>query len=203
MSSATLIQWTNDPSRAIARAARVSTAKDDPESAADCRAFVKRLMDWGHWTPFEFVSLTFKVTCTRAVSHELVRHRHMSFVQESQRYVRYSKDDFSFQLPDDVFDEPKSEVFKVYVEAFLSAKQAYLALLDMGEPPEDARLVLPNATKTNLMVNTNLREFRHFLDLRTASAAWEPMRGLALQMADCFCNQFPDDRYLVEDVLHG
>lgn len=191
-----LTDYTKNPSRVIAAAARVSTGKSAPETPEGCREFVQKLMVREHWTPFEFVHLTFVLWTNRAVSHELVRHRHMSVVQRSQRY---GVEDPVFFLPDELRASPKwFELFKV---AYAWAKQAYMDLIESGVKPEDARLVLPNGTMTDLTVTMNLREFRHFLSLRTNPAAWQPMRELAYAMGAAFIRECPEDRCLVGDVL--
>ena len=159
---------------------------------------VSRLLSMGHHTPLEFVTLKFRVRCNRAVSHELVRHRHMSVVQESQRYVKVPDGGFAFDLPPDC---PVN--LKRSFDAFYRRAEAlYRDLLEKGVKAEDARLVLPNAVMSTLHVMMNLREFRHFVDLRTSAAAWEPMRRVAGEMVFRFCEACPQDRFLLAGVVH-
>lgn len=180
----------------IAEIARASTQRDtDPETSKD---FVRKLMAWGHWTPFEFVDLTFHLTTSRAVANELVRHRHMSFVQESQRYVRYDKG-LRVIVPETLRGTLEEDIWQAHMR---DTYDVYLYLLEKGVKPEDARTVLPLATATNLFAKMNLREFRHFLNLRTSPAAWSEMRILANLMAEEFVRQFPDEVFLIEDVWH-
>lgn len=85
----------------------------------------------------------------------------------------------------------------------VNTEKVYHMLLNRGVPSEDARSVLPNCTATRIMVKMNLREFRHFLDLRTGKAAWGEMQKLARAMADAFLAEFPDDSFLIGDVCHA
>ena len=187
---------TGAPAILIAETARVSTQRDtDPET---CKAFVKKLMKLGHWSPFEFVDLTFRLTTSRAVANELVRHRLASFMQESQRYVRYDNG-LKVIMPATIRGTLDADLWRAQMA---DAYDVYLYLLEQGHKPEDARTVLPLATATNMLAKMNLREFRHFLDLRTAPAAWSEMRILANLMAEEFVRQFPDEVFLIEDVWH-
>ena len=187
---------TGAPAILIAETARVSTQRDtDPETS---KAFVQKLMKWGHWTPFEFVDLTFYLTTSRAVANELVRHRLMSFVQESQRYVRYDKG-LRVIVPEALRGTLEEEIWQAHMR---DTYDVYLYLLEKGVRPEDARTVLPLATATNMIAKMNLREFRHFLNLRTDKPAWREMRILANLMAEAFAKRFPDEVFLIEDVWH-
>lgn len=182
-------------SQLIASAARVSTQKE-PLSADEAPAFVRKLMEWGHWSPFEFFDLTFRCITSRAVSHELVRHRLASYMQESQRYCGYSEE-LRIIVPEVMRAHPSLPRFEAACDL---AYQSYLVLLEKGFKPEDARCVLPEATATTILVKMNLREFRHFLKLRTAPAAWSEMRTLAGCMVKAFTDRFPDEEYLVQGL---
>lgn len=184
------------PSIVIANAARVSRKGDLIANVDECRSLVKRLMIMGHWSPFEFYDLCFSVVTTRAVSHELVRHRLMSIVQQSQRYCRYDNG-LQVIMPATVKDTLEDALWREHVS---DAYDTYLFLLEKGHKPEDARTVLPTATATNMIAKMNLREFRHFLNLRTDKAAWVEMRLLANRMARAFAKRYPDEVYLIEDV---
>ena len=183
----------------IADSARVSTKKPWL-SPTEAKKFVEGLMRRGHWSPFEFFDVTFEVVTSRAVSHELVRHRLASYIQESQRYCRYDdklpvirRFSPSPQWPEDLVP--------IFARACNAAHESYLDLLTFGVRPEDARVVLPEATATKIRVKMNLREFRHFLYLRTDKAAWFDMRMLASQMADAFVSMFPTEQYLIDDCV--
>lgn len=183
----------------ITAAAKVCTAQDVNADELDKnKAFVRKLMSWGHWSPFEFIDLTFYLTTSRAVANELVRHRLMSFMQQSQRYVRYDEA-LPVVMPATIKGTLEADLWRAQMA---DAHDVYLYLLEQGHKPEDARTVLPLATATNMLAKMNLREFRHFLNLRTDKAAWSEMRILANLMAEAFAKQFPDEVYLIEDVWH-
>lgn len=180
----------------ISEAAHVCTQRTgDP---AKDKEFVRKLMSWGHWSPFEFVDLTFSLTTSRAVANELVRHRMASYMQLSQRYVRYDES-LPVVMPDTIKGTLEADLWRAQMR---DSHDVYLYLLEQGQKPEDARTVLPLATATNMLAKMNLREFRHFLNLRTDRAAWSEMRLLANCMAEAFAKQFPDEVFLIEDVWH-
>lgn len=133
--------------------------------------FVKNIIKRGHEAMLEHVSLTIRFVVDRGISHELVRHRLASFAQESTRYCNYAKDDFgneiTFIIP--AFMEFKSEAWNVWAEQMQSCENAYFKLLDIGLKPEEARTVLPNSLKTEVVMTANLREWRHFFNLRAAN----------------------------------
>lgn len=184
------------PSLIIAEAAHVSTQKGtDPET---CKAFVKKLMKLGHWSCFEFADFTWRVTTMRAVATELRTHRHASFMQESQRRIRY-EDGLRVIVPEGIRGTLEADIWKAHIR---DTYDVYLYLLEKGVRPEDARTVLPSSVAAGLIVHMNLREFRHFLSLRTDKPAWREMRILANKMAIQFGNQYPDEVFLIEDVWH-
>lgn len=194
--SAELIARTDEnPTKAITRAARV--CKKSSGSADEDRALVTKLMQWEHWSPFEFWTGTWKCVTTRAVSHELVRHRMASYMQESQRYCSY-ENGLTVIVP----QMDNHDAYALFDRAVRQAHTNYVAMLKCGVPREDARLLLPNCTATTILVQMNLREFRHFLNLRTGKAAWHEMRELAHAMYDAFHKWYPDADYLVRDVVH-
>lgn len=127
------------------------------------------------------------------VSHEIVRHRIASYSQESTRYCNYSLDKFQNELtfirPYFWNDEP--EKFQVWEEAMAAAERAYLALLSMGATAQEARTVLPNSLKTELVATMDLREWRHFFKLRAAAPAHPQMREIAVPMLKAFQEAVP------------
>ena len=110
---------------------------------------------------------TVRITCDRAVSHELVRHRVFSFAQESQRYCNYSKDKFGKEL---TFISPAKDMtpdeYKVWRQALSTAEESYFKLIDLGFKPQEARSVLPNSTKTELIMTGFESDWDDFFDLR-------------------------------------
>lgn len=168
--------------KAIEQAARTcykSEANPDDELAA--AKLVLRLISNGHEAMLEHQSLSVRFICDRAVSHELVRHRMASFAQESQRYCNYSRDKFGNEV---TFvqpwwmDEEDDVGYHDWILACESAENAYFKLLSYGYPPQKARIVLPNCTKTEIVVTANYREWRHIFQLRTAKDAHPDMQWL-------------------------
>lgn len=131
--------------------------------------------------------ITARFTCDRGVSHEIVRHRVMSFAQESTRYCNYSKDKFGNEL---TFIKPSwySKTLENKhggFERFLEDSQSlYISLLDQGYLPQEARACLPNALKTEIVVTGFESDWDHFFELRTAGAAHPDMRKLALELQE-------------------
>ena len=167
-----------------------SEAKITPDSAA---GFVRRILENGHESVLEHEKLTARVVCDRGVSHEIVRHRVASYSQESTRYCNYSLDKFQNELtfirPFFWNDEP--EKFRVWQEAMAAAERGYLKLLELGATPQEARTVLPNSLKTELVMTMDLREWRHFFRLRAAAPAHPQMRELAVPMLRAFQEAVP------------
>jgi thymidylate synthase (FAD) len=154
---------------------------EDGESA---KRLVKQLIDSGHEAMLEHSSLSVKFVVDRGVSHEIVRHRLFSFAQESTRYCNYSKGKFGSEL---TFIEPcfwdiKDYNMITWLAACTYAQSVYFTLLEEGATPQEARTVLPNSVKTELIVTGNYREWRHFLKLRTDKAAHPQMREVAIPL---------------------
>lgn len=151
--------------------------KMDPETA---KQIVKRVTGYGHGSVIEHASFTFSLEgVSRAMTHQLVRHRIASYTQQSQRYVTYNTLE-SYVIPPSI--EGKAEARKAFDETLTRISEAYQRLLNLGISKEDARFILPNAAKTNIIVTMNARELRHFFNLRCcARAQWE-MREVAIEM---------------------
>ena len=134
--------------------------------------------------------------CSRAISHELVRHRPCSFIQQSQRYCNYSNNKFgreiTFIKPSAFFPDSSPE-YSVWEKSMQSAENAYMEMLDKGCTPQAARNVLPNSCATEITVYATLKEWKHILSLRTIPAADPAMKQLMLPLnqklffaLDCF-----------------
>ena len=156
-----------------------SESKITPDSAGK---FVSMLIGRGHHAMIEFGSIIVKFVTNRGVTHELVRHRLCSFAQESTRYVNYGGDDIEFILPDwaskPCDGENGHDPMKIWRSSMLAAENAYKELLKKGWRPEQAREVLPNALKTEIVVQANIREWRHIFKLRTAPQAHPQIKAL-------------------------
>ena len=143
--------------------------------------FVAAIIRNGHESVIEHVSFTVKFIVDRGISHEIVRHRLASYSQESTRYCNYSKGDFNGEITviEPCFLVPGTEGYDMWYRACQMAEQYYFSMLDWGCSPQEARAVLPNSLKTELVMTANIREWRHFLKLRTSPAAHPQMREVA------------------------
>jgi thymidylate synthase (FAD) len=141
---------------------------------------IRQVTGYGHASVIEHASFTFSVEdVSRAMTHQLVRHRIASYTQQSQRYVTYDTIE-KYVTPPSIVGN--AEAKKVFDETLERISEAYRQLLKMTVPKEDARFILPNAAKTNIIVTMNARELRHFFNLRCcARAQWE-IREVATEM---------------------
>jgi thymidylate synthase (FAD) len=141
----------------------------------------------------EHISVTVKFVCDRGVSHEIVRHRLASYSQESTRYCNYSKGDFNGEITviEPCFLVPGTAGYDMWYKACQMAEQYYFSMLDWGCTPEEARAVLPNSLKTELVMTANLREWRHFFKLRASKAAHPQMRELTVPLLGEFKEKIP------------
>ena len=157
----------------VARTCYKSEGKIQEGSAAK---MVASLIKSGHEAMLEHASVTVKFVVDRGISHELVRHRLASFAQESTRYCNYSNDDFgseiTFIIPE--YLDYKSEGWNIWKESMKQAEDAYFKMLDFGLSPQQARAVLPNSLKTEVVMTANLREWRHFFKLRALGTTGKP-----------------------------
>ena len=157
----------SEVTRMIERAAR-TCYKTEPGDQEATNKFVRGLIKSGHLAMIEHYNITVKFICDRGVSHEIVRHRIASYAQESTRYCNYSKDKFGAEITviQPNFLEPGTHGYMLWEEAMLASEKAYFDLLNWGCSPQQARSVLPNSLKTEIVVTMNLREWRHFFSLR-------------------------------------
>lgn len=163
---------------------RVCYKSESKIKEGSAEKFVTAIIRNGHESVIEHVSFTVKFIVDRGVSHEMVRHRLASYSQESTRYCNYSKDDFQSEI---TFIEPYylaegSPGWMEWMLAMEAAEKAYFNLLNIGHSPQEARAVLPNSLKTEVMMTANLREWRHFLKVRTSKAAHPQIREVAIPL---------------------
>ncbi len=184
----------------IEQSARICYKSEHKITGDSAGKFVTNLIKRGHEAPLEHASFTVKFVCDRGVSHELVRHRLASFCQESTRYCNYSKDGFGNEITviepcyfysidrDKVLQniaEEKSALtteelaYKAWYTACAVSEKKYFEMLNYGCTPQEARAVLPNSLKTEVVMTANLREWRHFFKLRCSPAAHPQMREVA------------------------
>lgn len=189
-----IVSISSDPIAQISLAAGLCYGKDDVSLKR-----IRSCYGVGHTSILEHAQVQFKISgISRACSHQLVRHRLMSFCQESQRYIKYnfSGDDWYVVPPEIKGAKDFEDDFREHMR---TCAREYKAALEAGFKPEDARFYLPEATKTNLMVTTNFRELFHFFDLRLGkNAQWE-VRELAVKMHDCVNEYEPDLIQMYDD----
>lgn len=188
--------------RNIERAGRTCYKSEDKITEDSSAKMIKMLIERGHESVLEHQSFSVLFVCDRGVSHELVRHRLASFSQESTRYCNYSNNKFdgelTFIIPEWISNEQIELVqhlnehtyFKVeegvntWYHLMNESSNSYRRLIKIGWKPEQARSVLPNSLKTEIVVTANLREWRTIFKQRTAKAAHPQMRELMCPLLD-------------------
>lgn len=179
----------NDPMdllQDIERIGRVCYKSEHRITSSSAAPFVRSIIERGHESVLEHISITVRFVTDRAIANELVRHRIAAYSQESTRYCNY-KDKIEFIYPKNVSDKQ----LQLIMEACACAATMYQALIADGATPEVARDVLPLCTKTELIATYNLREWRHILRLRTDKAAHPKMRELMQTLLQFFQGLVP------------
>ena len=164
--------------RKIERAGRVCYKSEDRITADSARVFIRNILKSGHESVIEHEKISVRIVCDRGVTHEIVRLRIASYSQESTRYCNYSKDKFGNELTfiKPCFWEKGSLEYQKWEQAMQMIEDTYNEMIAMGAKPQEARSILPNSLKTELIVTMDLREWRHFFRLRTAERAHPQMR---------------------------
>lgn len=202
--------------KTLEKVARTCYKSEDKitEDDSSARKLIGTIMQVHHESILEFVDITVKFTCSRACANEIVRHRVGSYSQESTRYCNYSKDKFGNELTfiqSCYLDEVKLAQYgpyhlvsrdkspeSIFICSLNNAEKDYLTLIEAGWKPEEARDVLPLCLKTEINVKYNLREWRHFFELRCSSKAHPEIRLLARTLLKRFHEEIPlifDDLY--------
>jgi len=187
---------------AAGRTCYKSEAKITEDSATD---FVRKIIKSGHESVLEHVSISICFVVDRGVSHELVRHRLASFSQESTRYCDYRGDEVCFIIPPwvnieegqwtetvDQWPHELSNIDQVWFFTMLHSECRYNQLRIFGWTPQQARSVLPNSLKTEIVMTANLREWRHILKLRCDKAAHPQMREIMIPLRDELIFRLPE-----------
>ena len=182
--------------RHLEQAARTCYKSEDQASPDSARKLLASIIKRGHESVLEHVSVTVRIVCDRGVSHELVRHRLASFSQESTRYCNYSDDrlgrELKFIRPEWANADPKyKDKYDTWLNAMHSAEAAYFDMIDCGASAQEARSVLPNSLKTEIVTTANIREWRHIFKLRCDKAAHPQMRQIMLPMLAAFAERIP------------
>jgi len=134
----------------------------------------------------EHAGFSVKFICDRGVTHELVRHRLAAYSQESTRHCNYSKDKFNREITviRPLFFEEGSLKYKHWKRACKDTENAYFDLLDAGASPQEARSVLPNSLKTEIVMTANLREWKHVFAMRCSDKAHPQIRQVMIPLRD-------------------
>ena len=180
----------NEALRIVENATRVCYKSEDKIKEGSAEKLIRGIIKAKHFGCIEHVSLTVKFICDRACSHQLVRHRLMSFNQKSQRYCK--EDNLEVIKPEGL------ENTSLWLEGCRQAENAYAEMIRRGEKPEVARGVLPNSTATEIYATANLREWRHFFELRCHRTAQRDIRSLALSL---LCQMFKQYPIFFEDMV--
>jgi thymidylate synthase (FAD) len=177
----------------IEKAGRVCYKSENKITSNSAKEFIKKILQSGHESVIEHEKISVKVICDRGVSHEIVRHRIASYSQESTRYCNYSKDKFGNELTliRPFFWNKDHEKYTIWQETMQTIENNYNKLISMGAQPEEARSILPNSLKTEIVITMNLREWRHFFKLRTAAKAHPQMREITIPMLKRFKEEVP------------
>lgn len=174
-------------------AARVCYKSEDKMTSDSAKNLLNGLIKSGHHSVLEHVSVSVRIICDRGISHEIVRHRLCSFSQESTRYVNYSKGKFGNEITviAPSFWHESSREYQFWYGSMLASESDYLALLSSGAKPQEARSVLPNSLKTEIIVTANLREWHHIFNLRCSKAAHPQIREIMIPLLGEFAAFFP------------
>ena len=184
--------------KGIEYAGRTCYKSEEKITEESAKEFVKMIIKRGHESVLEHEKITIKIICDRGVSHELVRHRIASFSQESTRYCDYSKDKFdnkvSFIIPlwldleentNYEITVPSKDPKMIWLRAMSRAEIDYFRLIGFGKwSPQQARSILPNSLKTEVVITANLREWRLIFKQRAAKAAHPQMREIMCPLLD-------------------
>lgn len=187
----------------IERIGRVCYKSENNIKEGSAERFISNLINRHHESVLEHVSISVRVICDRGVSHEIVRHRLASYSQESSRYCNYSNDKFGNEL---TFIKPcwfktdlstlnnslsDNRAERYWQDTMANIENDYFNLLNEGWAPEQARSILPNSIKTEIVMSMNLREWRHFFKMRCDKAAHPQMRQIANMILDTFKEKIP------------
>ena len=169
-----LLAISPEAEKIIEQAGRTCYMSFEKIGASSASEFIQRLIKMGHDSPLEHASATFRIKgCSRAMTHQLVRHRLMSVSQQSQRYV--SEEQFAYVVPEKLAQEDLED----YHNDMKTIQAMYVKWQERGLRREDARFVLPNACCSEIVVTANFREWRHIITLRASKKAQWEIRNFA------------------------
>jgi len=186
--------------KSIESAGRTCYKSEDRITADSAQGFVKGLLKSGHHSVIEHINITVRFICDRGVTHELVRHRLASYSQESTRYANYAKNKFGGEITviQPMFWAEDTPEYRAWQAGMAFAEKTYLELIALGARAEQARSVLPNSLKTEIVMTCNLREWRHIFELRCSRAAHPQIREIMFPLLKELRERLPvvfDDIY--------
>ncbi len=169
-------------------AARTCYKSEDKIREGSAAALLKGLIKSGHHSILEHISISVRIVCDRGITHEIVRHRLCSFSQESTRYANYAREKFGREITviRPFFWAPDSEAYRLWETAMQAAEKTYLDMTEKGISAQEARSVLPNSLKTEIIVTANIREWRHIFNLRCSRASHPQIRQIMLPLLGAF-----------------
>ena len=186
--------------RKIERIGRVCYKSEDKIAEGSAEGFIRAIIKRGHESVIEHESISVRVTCDRGVTHEIVRHRIASYSQESTRYCNYTGEKFGGQISCidiasgfhyDMDNEADRKKWNIWNAAMEAAEKYYFEMIEVGAKPEEARSVLPNSLKTEIVMTMDLREWRHFIRLRGSRAAHPQIVEITTMIRDEFVKRYP------------
>lgn len=188
--------------RHIEFCARISHRSEEAQTEDSWHRFLTSVViNHGDWSVVEHSSVTVDMYCDRGITHEIVRHRLFAFTQESTRFVSYEKKmPASFIIPDSLSaeferagngEQTSLSEQQIWAHAIDTAEQSYKRLIALKVPPQIARSVFPNALASRIMITGNLRNWRHFLNLRTTKESHPQMRELTIPLLREFQEKIP------------
>lgn len=187
-----------DALRRIELAARNCYKSEDKITKDSASILIRKILSLvpPHESVIEHVGMTARFICNRGVTHEMVRHRLAAYSQESTRYCNYSKGKHDNEITV-ISDNYTGEKLDVWMKVIEMCEWGYMRMLELGEPPQKARNLLPIALKTEIVMTCNMREWRHVFRLRTSPRAHPQMRELMVPLFNEMRERIPE---LFEDL---
>lgn len=179
--------------RHLELAARNCYKSEEQISDGTAEEFLQRILKSGHESVIEHISITVRIVCDRGILAELTRHRLASFSVESTRYANYSKDKFGSEITviKPFFWQEDSPQYREWETAMAACEQSYMRLIQSGSKAQEARSVLPNSLKTDIIITANIREWLHIFNLRCSKASHPQMRQIMLPLLAEFNRRVP------------
>ena len=165
----------------------------DGDGSLTAIGFLDKITSSGHLSVIEHCSATVRLICDRGITHELVRHRLASFSQESTRYCNYAKGRFGGEITviRPFFWDVDSAKYEVWKRAMEFAENSYIILIEAGASAQEARSVLPNSLKSEIVITANMREWLLIFTQRTSRAAHPQMREVMIPLLAEFKRRVP------------